>query len=351
MRTKTTAGVIHNKSLARQIVDWRFKGEDVSQVNHPEDLMKLAKLDWKVELQEVKTENGTPTPWRQAVRVDNSGEQMPLSIVPKKNWQALPNYEFCQRALDVAAGFKGRVARAGWTKKDTDAVGQSSFLWAMVTPGDEIEDLAAEKEYEGYKPLILITSGTSYGIGYNARILIVRSCCQNGMINLQSTRVRGTHATVQPFTNFTFDEVKDSVKKYQEERELLLNTNLSEVAAYTWFIRHFGEEAKIDQPLEKQPQKLRELWMVYKGEADMIFSEAGIDLGQTGIKDSYWGVLQAVIAHNNHFGPQSSDNKLVEILTEARGKEMEKVKKTLAEAALQRQKASGGVAVGVRAWR
>jgi hypothetical protein len=349
MNIKTSLGTVHNKSLAKQIVDWRFKGHDVSGINHPEDLMKVARLDWKVELQEVLTQNGTPTPWKQAVRVDNDGQQTPLSIVPTNNWQALPNYQFCQRAIDVAKSFGGQVARAGWTKKDTKAVGQSSFLWAMITPGEELENMAADEEYEGYKPIILVRSGTTYGIGYNADVLIVRSCCQNGMVNLQATGVRGTHATVQPFTNFTYDEVKQSIKKYQKERELLMNTQLSEASVYNWFLHNFGEEDKIDQPIGKQPLKLRQLWTIYQGEADMIFSEAGIDLGQTQIRGSYWGILQAVIAHNNHFGPQSSDNKMVEILTESRGKEMEKVKKTLAEAAQYRQKGAA-VSVAVRGW-
>lgn len=71
MRIKTSTGITNSQSLAKQIVNWRYKGHDVSQVTHPEDLMQLAGLDWKVELQQVKTENGTPTPWCQAVKVGN----------------------------------------------------------------------------------------------------------------------------------------------------------------------------------------------------------------------------------------------------------------------------------------
>ena len=350
MAIKTTAGTVNNKGLARQIVRWDSKGKDVSEARGAEDMQVRAGLDWEVKLYPITTPNGTDTAWSQAVRQDRDGTQIPLSIVPEKNWDALDNLSFCQRAIGVADNFGGKVSRAGWVKKETTAVNQPSFLWAMIKPGYGVEDCIIEG-FEGVEPIILLNSGTSYSCGYSCKLMLVRSVCQNGLVDLQATTMRSTHqTTVEAFANFTLEEVQRSVKTYARERELLLDTQLSIDAAYTWFIHHFSKAEKANQPMENQPEKVRVLWNIYQGEMDKTFAEAGIDLAQAQIRGTYYGLLQSVVAYNNHFGKSRSDNTMIEIMNGDKAKEMDKVRQTLLEAARMRNR-NGGVSVGVRAFR
>lgn len=344
---KTTTGVHRSKKLAKQVVHWGKKGADVSTARSPEEMLYQARLDWAIDLQPIVTRGGTQTPWRQAVRVNPDGSEIPLSIVPDSNWDALSNMDFCGRALKVADSFGGSVSRAGWVQKETKAVAQASFLWAMINPGENVADLAID-QYEGITPIILLTSGTSYGCGYSCRMLFVRDVCQNGIINMQSTGVRSTHQTDGAFQNFTLEEVRTAVREYTRDRDLLVNTPITNPAAYAWFIHQFGTEAKIDQTLENQPKKVRQLWDIYNGDADLIFAEAGIDLAQAKLRGTYYGVLQSLVAFNNHFGDTPTDNKMVDIMVSDRGKQMDDIRRSLAAAALVRQQNT--VSVGVRAW-
>jgi hypothetical protein len=351
MAIKTRVGTVHNKSLARQIVHWDSKGHDVSQVRNAQEMVNQAGLDWEVKLSPIVTPNGTETVWNLAVREDKDGSQIPLSVVPGKNWDALDNLSFCQRAMTVAEGFGGTVSRAGWLQKETTAVNQESFLWAMITPGYGMQDCIVEG-YEGIKPLILLTSGTSYSRGYSAKMMFVRSLCQNGLVDLQATTMRSTHqTTLGAFENFTCEEVAQSIKQYARERDVLLNTQLNIDAAYAWFIRQYSKAEKLHVPIENQSEKIRTLWAIYQGEMDKSFAEAGIDLAQAQINGTYYGLLQSVVAYHNHFGRGRSDNTMMEIVSGDRAKEMDKVRQTLLEAARMRERNSGGISVGVRAFR
>jgi hypothetical protein len=349
MAIKTTTGTVNNKSLARQIVCWEAKGHDVSQARDAHEMVMQAGLDWEVKLSPILTPNGTETVWNIAVREDKDGSQIPLSVVPGKNWDALDNLSFCNRAMSVAEGFGGKVSRAGWLQKETTAVNQESFLWAMISPGYGMQDCIVEG-YEGIKPLILLTSGTSYSRGYSAKMMFIRSLCQNGLVDLQATTMRSTHQTTKgAFENFTLEEVAQSIKNYARERDQLLNTQLSPDGAYAWFVNQYNKE-KANAPLEKQSEKVRTLWNIYKGEMDKSFAEAGIDLAQSQIEGTYYGLLQSVVAYHNHFGRGRSDNTMMEIVNGDRAKEMDKVRQTLLEAARMRER-NGGVSVGVRAFR
>jgi hypothetical protein len=310
-------------------------------------MLHVAGLNWSVDLQDIRTADGTPTPWKQAVKIDPDGTQTPLSIVPEKNWQPLSNHTFLNRAIGVAESFGGSVSRVGWLKKDTAAVNQQSFLWATIAPGELAIELGIDN-YEGITPSILLNSGTSYGCGYSSNMLLVRNCCQNGMVDRQSTSLKSTHQTNQAFENFTFEQVRDSIKLYKAERELLLNTEIAADRVYTMFIHTFGHEAKLNQPIENQPRKVQQLWDIYNGEADRTFEEVGIDLGQARIRGTYYGVLQSVIAYNNHFGESSGDNKMIEIMSTERSKEIDRIRVSLTAAAKKR--AQETVSVGVRAW-
>ncbi len=349
MAIKTETGVTLSKALARQVITWGKKGIDVSNCRDAEEMLHKSRLDWHVVLQDVKTSNGTPTPWKQSVKIDPDGTQTPLSIVPTKNWKPLSNHNFLNRAINVAESFGGSVSRVGWLKKDTAAVNQQSFLWATISPGDLATELAIDKYGgEGITPNILLTSGTSYGCGYSCKMLLVRNCCQNGMVDRQSTSLKSTHQTNLAFENFTFEQVRDSINLYKIERDLLLNTQIAADRVYTMFIHRFGHEAKLDQPIKNQPRKVQLLWDIYNGEADRTFEEVGIDLGQARIRGTYYGVLQSVIAYNNHFGDSSGDNKMIDIINAERGKEIDKIRASLTAAASKRTQET--VSVGLRAW-
>ena len=349
-KIKTTKGVTHNKTLAKQIVGWEKKGSDVSNASDALEMAQMAGLDWTVNLAEIYTPNGTSTPWRQAVKVDRNGEETPLSIVPDDNWEVLGNLDFCDRALKIAQSFGGIVSRAGWCMKETKAVGQKSFNWAMVKPGLGIADDCALDTSEGIQPIIFLTSGTCYGLGYHCRMMFLRSICQNGMISMQNTAVRTTHQTDSAFENFTFEQVKEAVRVHNLEKQVLMNTEISQKASFTWFLENYGKPSAMHQPLEYHSKKLQTLWAIYNGECDNVFLEAGIDLAQSKIKGSYWGILQALIAYNNHFGEGDSNSTMIDILHAEKGKEMAKLQQTLTEAARMRAKAGTSIRVGVRAF-
>lgn len=350
MAIKTRTGTQKNKSLAREVVRWETKGKDVSGAIDGEHMVSMAGLDWDVKLYPINTPNGSPTHWSQAVRENRDGSEIPLSIVPGKNWDVLDNHSFCNRAMAVAESFGGNVSRAGWIQKETEAVAQSSFLWAMISPGMGINDCVTDG-YEGVSPMIFLSSGTSYSCGYSCKLLFVRSVCQNGLIDSQATTLRTTHQTTAgAFVNFTIEEVRASVQRYAAQRDLLLNTDISPEGAYAWFLNQYAKDNKVNAPIENQSEKMRTLWDIYNGECDKRFAEAGIDLAQARIKGTYYGLLQSVVAFNNHFSRSRSDNTMIEIVNGDRAAEMNKIRQTLIDAANNRNRNSSQVIQAVRAW-
>lgn len=335
-------GQINDKVQAKAILAWDSKGFDVSGCKDAGEMAAVAELDWEPEIHPVRSPLGGATPWRMVVRPDLD---LPLSIVPTKNWALLPNKVFCDRALMVAKRFNGKLNRAGWMRKNSQAVDQVSFAWASIVPGDGVCDELAMNGYEHIKPIILLTSGTAYSIGYRVQLLWVRSICSNGLIDRQANAQRQTHQSSDIFCGFTPEKVKDALRVFLADRELLQNTAIREEAAYLWFAANFGIE---DAEFARQPQQMRELWAIYQGECDSLLYESGVDLGQRFIKGNYYGLLQSVVAHANHFGSQSLENRVVALLQEERGRQMEKVRKSLKEAAIARSK--GRVSIGVRAW-
>lgn len=350
MAIKTSVGQVKNKSLAREVVRWEKKGRDVGEAVDGEHMVSIAKLDWEVKLYPIYTPNGSATNLSQAIKEDRDGNETLLSIVPSNNWKVLDNHSFCNRAMGVAESFGGKVARAGWIEKDTEAVAKSSFLWAMIEPGLGIDDCVMDG-YENTKPLIFLTSGTSYSCGYACKLLFVRSVCQNGLVDSQATTLRSTHQTSDvAFANFTIEQVRDSVREYALQRDLLLNTQISAESAYTWFVHHYSTAHKASADIDKQPEKVRLLWDVYNGEMDNHFAEAGIDLAQAKIRGTYYGLLQSVVAFNNHFSRSRSDNTMIDILNGDRATEMNKIRATLLEAAKRRAASTVQVAVRAGAW-
>lgn len=348
MAIKTKAGTVKNKSLAREVVRWEKKGTDVSGAIDGEHMTAIAGLDWGIKLYPIYTPNGSRTNLSQAIKEDRDGSETLLSVVPGEGWKVLDNHSFCNRAMAVAESFGGKVSRAGWIEKDTEAVAKSSFLWAMIEPGLGINDCVVEG-YEATKPMIFLTSGTSYSCGYACKLLFVRSVCQNGLVDSQATTLRSTHQTSDvAFANFTIEQVRASVQEYAAQRDLLLNTQITPEGAYAWFVNQYTKADKVNAPLDKQPEKMRNLWDIYNGEMDNHFAEAGIDLAQAKIKGTYYGLLQSVVAFNNHFSRTRSDNTMIDILNGDRATEMNKIRQSLLEAAKRR--AANTQTVAVRAW-
>ncbi len=336
---------VQNK-IERRVHQWTKVGQDVQGLQDPREIAEKAQLNWEANKYPILKPNGSECSNIQLLIREDTGDE--LTVCPK-NWSPLSNIKFIERGQEIASRVEGELIRAGFIQKGGEAKERLNLVWALIKVGDRFLDEAESlPESMHFSPYICINNCHNYGYGLSINAFFVRLVCSNGMLQQTKIAKKFTHTGSSKLNAQSADQLKQSIKEYLEQINGLANTFMSEQQAYMWLAAKYG---KADKPFHEQPVKFQMVWNLYQGAYDQDFAEFGIDLGQRSpeVINTAYGLLQAVVAYENHFGLGSLDGKLISLWREEAATEIRKVQEQLNAIALKRkQKEPQQVSVGFR---
>lgn len=321
------------EKIARAIHKWDKVGQDVSALSDPVEIAQKAGIDWEVNKYPILKPNGSQCENIRLLIREDTGDDL---TVCSKEWKPLSNVEFVKRGQQIASRVDGRLIRAGFKRKGGGSKERLNLVWGLIQVGDrfmeEIDDLP---ESMRFSPYITINNCHNYGFGLNINAFFVRLICSNGMIQQDKVSKKFTHRA-DNLSSKSVDAFSRAIAAYLEEMNDLIATKMNEQQAYIWLASKYG---KPNKPFQEQPLKFRMVWQIYRGEYDQDFAEFGINLGQRSPQtiDTAYGLLQTVIAYENHFGLGSLEGKLISLWREEAALELRKVQKELSAIALKRK--------------
>jgi phage/plasmid-like protein (TIGR03299 family) len=282
-------------------VPWHGLGARIEDSATPEEFLKAAKLDWKVNLYPLTAKVGDEEisiPGRFALIRDNDNQVM---TVTGSAWKPLQNSE----TLD----FMTRYCAAGGAKMETaGSLRNGKIVWGLaklahsfeVRPGDRVE---------GY---LLITSPHVVGQAITVRTTTVRVVCANTMALAERSQDSEVHYRQSHLSVFDVDAAKAAVENAHEElascerrAKTLDKLKISaEDAVRKILVPTFMPEIMTDSDLIKNimnadvmPRKIAEILQ-------------SVENAPGAIADNGWGVLNGVTHWVDHVQGQGAESRM-----------------------------------------
>lgn len=327
--------------------NWEKIGYNVKGLKDSSDILKAAKLDWTVKKYPIIKPNGSECENLELLIKEGETENdcTELTVCPKA-WKPTTNYQFIRKCQAIADKVDGHISRAGWQQKLGNARERLNLVWAMIELGNKYMDRYSNLPSSlNFQPYLLVNNAHNYGYGLSVSAFFVRLVCSNGMTAVEKVTQKYTHIG-EGISDKSVSNLEKAIDHYVKSILGLSQTEMNEQQAYLWLISQYGKPSK---EFHEQPVKVKLLWDIYQGNMDSDFAEFGINLAQKNpdVINTAYGLLQAVVAYENHFGIGSLEGNLISLWREDAKTEIAKVQNSLQQVAIARQKRQGHQVVSV----
>lgn len=290
---------------------WHGLGFKVPHDLTPEQMLKKAGLDWKVELRESYTTlNGKKHPMRSRalVRLPNHRHIKDESVLTevRGDWNPVQNLE--------AAEFFNDFVKAGHMDMDTaGSLCEGELVWMLAKMKDGFDLFKKKDHVESY---MLFTNPHRYGWSTSVSLTPIRVVCWN-TLNLSLDKVNTDKIIrINHRKMFNAEEVKlalgvakKTLESYKETAEFLASKRYTGAKVTEYFKELFplseAAQAKAKDP-SKTKRKAKEMT---KGAATCL----GILTTQPGAEiagDSWWNAYNAATFYMDHLAGKTDDTRL-----------------------------------------
>lgn len=283
---------------------WHGLGQIVNKAMTVEQAMRLANLDFNVELRPVYIKMG-----KQEVRIDNkfatvrTDEGTPLGVVGQRynviqNVDAFTFFDYVkqeEKAIFETAGALGKGERVFITAKMPETI----EIRGLKLPNGQ-KDIT-----EVYVLLTLAHDGSS---AIKVVVTPVRVVCNNTLTaalnkNYKSISIRHTASATGKL-----DEARQLLGIYKKEIQNM-NTNFNVLSSK--FVKDSVVKELIEQVFKSQVEDSTRAQNIRDG----VFNSYKNGVGQKGIIGTAWGALNGISYYLNHDKKYSSTEKLFDSLT------------------------------------
>ena len=269
---------------------WHGLGVQVDPDISPEDMMKAAGVNWRVqEVESFVNFNGKQMPTGQKALVRETDGRVLTQV--GKNWHPVQNEE----AFDFFAEF---VDRGQMEMHTAGSLKNGEIVWALAKVNDDFELFNGDK-VESY---MLFSNPHQYGKTIDIRFTPIRVVCNNTLtlsLNQQGqAAVRVSHRS-----QFNAEAIKEmmgiahfKMGQYKEMAEFLGSKRTTENTVKQYFGHLLGTSNKNEGQLSRKGQRALEV----------LHEQPGAEYAE----GSYWSLFNAVTYMTDHELGRSNDTRL-----------------------------------------
>ncbi len=282
--------IVDNQMAYVGEVPWHGLGARVKPGATSEQMLKAAKLDWKV-----------VTVPAYAIHNNRPLETGLLAVVREDTGQCFGiggrRYTPVQNAATVA--FFDKFCKAGDLELETvGAVRGGEYVWALA----KVKSEAIRIDRDVIENYLLIANSHVPGNSLVIKNTMVRVVCNNTLtVSLADEgRMFGrfmhttTIAEQMEIAKFFVQAALDAQRRFSEEMEKLIKTRLTDVQAADLILSAFD--------ISPKGEKFKSIWNLYQG------AQRGYDLST--VQGSAWGLLNAATEHIDHQAGRDRDSRL-----------------------------------------
>ena len=277
-------------------VPWHGLGVKVSNDLTPEQMLKVAGLDWTVDPVDLFAEVGDrrlPTGHRALVR---SSDQRVLDVITD-DWVPCQNQEAFEFFNDFVAAGDMSMETAGSLK-------DGKIVWALAAVKESFELFGGKDRVDAY---LHFTNPHSYGQSIDVRFTPIRVVCNN-TLTLSLSQKSKNMVKVSHRRQFNADEVKEALgvakeklAKYKEMAQHLSQKRYNDESVVEYFQRVFPvltTKTDSEKVLSKSAERAVEIINTN--------DQPGAEFG----KGTWWEVFNATTYMVDHEIGRSADTRL-----------------------------------------
>ena len=274
---------------------WHGLGTRVPNDLTPEQMLKAANLDWRVEAIPAYAEIGG-----KQVDVGHSAlvrdrDNRILDVITN-DWNPMQNEAAFEFFNDFVAAGDMEMHTAGSLK-------DGKIVWALAKVHDSFELFGGRDQVDSY---LLFTNPHSYGQSIDVRFTPIRVVCNNTLtlsLNSQSkSMVKVSHRREfdADLVKETLGVAKDKLGKYKEMAQYLSEKRYTEESVVDYFKRVFPvltQKTNSEKELSKSAKYALE---------DALHNQPGAEMGE----GTWWQAFNTVTYMTDHIIGRSADNRL-----------------------------------------
>ena len=289
-------------------VPWHGLGTQVDPNLSPNEMLKVAGLDWRVEKHDVyyKDENETfsRAPKKQALVRSSDGQY--LDIV-SDNWNPVQNEE--------AFGFFDEYVRKGGMEMHTaGSLKDGKMIWALAKVKESFSLFGGRDQVDSY---LLLSNPHQFGKGVDVRFTPIRVVCNNTLsLSLEGKASLGI--SLNHCSEFDAERVKEALaeahnklESYREMSEFLASKRYNEDELFTYFNRVFpktSEKAGVsfDELMKSLKMGDPNVSRNAKMAMELIETQPGAQYGA----GTWWSAYNTVTYMTNHVMGHNPDTRI-----------------------------------------
>lgn len=274
---------------------WHGLGTRVPNDLTPEQMLKAANLDWRVEaVPAYATIGGKQVDVGHSALVRDRDNRI-LDVITN-DWNPMQNEAAFEFFNDFVAAGDMEMHTAG-------ALKDGKIVWALAKVHDSFELFGGRDQVDSY---LLFTNPHSYGQSIDVRFTPIRVVCNNTLtlsLNSQSkSMVKVSHRREfdADLVKETLGVAKDKLGKYKEMAQYLSEKRYTEESVVDYFKRVFPvltQKTNSEKELSKSAKYALE---------DALHNQPGAEMGE----GTWWQAFNTVTFMTDHIIGRSADNRL-----------------------------------------
>lgn len=274
---------------------WHGLGTRVPNDLTPDQMLKAANLDWRVEaIPAYATIGGKQVDVGHSALVRDRDNRI-LDVITN-DWNPMQNQAAFEFFNDFVAAGDMEMHTAGSLK-------DGKIVWALAKVHDSFELFGGRDQVDSY---LLFTNPHSYGQSIDVRFTPIRVVCNNTLtlsLNSQSkSMVKVSHRREfdADLVKETLGVAKDKLGKYKEMAQYLSEKRYTEESVVDYFKRVFPvltQKTDSEKELSKSAKYALE---------DALHNQPGAEMGE----GTWWQAFNTVTYMTDHIIGRSADNRL-----------------------------------------
>jgi phage/plasmid-like protein (TIGR03299 family) len=288
-------------------VPWHGLGVKVDPDITPEEILKVAGLDWTVEKREVMftKSNGEVTTAPKKNALVRSHDDKFLDIVGA-DWVPVQN-------ADALNFFDDYVKEGGMTMETAGSLKDGQIIWALAKVNESFSLFDGADEVESY---LLLSNPHQFGRGVDIRFTPIRVVCNN-TLTLSLDGKAATGISLNHRSEFDANRVHDALKEahtkmedYGEMSQFLASKRYTQETLFEYFNRVFpktSNKTSFEDMLKEWKSNAEKVGSRNARLAmDYVETQPGAEYGE----GTFWQAYNTVTYMTNHVVGHSSDSRL-----------------------------------------
>jgi phage/plasmid-like protein (TIGR03299 family) len=287
---------------------WHGLGVKIPDNLTPEEIMKVAGLDWEVNKQDVfyldSDGQYQRAPKKQALVRSSDGKY--LDVV-SDNWNPVQN-------KDAFEFFDEYVTSGGMQMHTAGSLRDGKIIWALAKVNDSFDLFGGKDQVDSY---LLLSNPHQFGRGVDVRFTPIRVVCNN-TLTLSLNGKTNLGISLNHSAEFTADRAKAALAEasqkldtYKDMAQFLSKKRYNQQSLMEYFARVFPKSGKkVGVSFDKMMRELKDEKKKFSRNAEeamvLIHEQPGAELGE----GTWWSAYNTITYMTNHTIGHNTDTRM-----------------------------------------